>query len=297
MGKILYKPTIYEDYRDNKDLRNKFYSFTQAVFPGVNFIDWYEQGYWSDNYIPFSIVKDNKIISNVSISKMKILIDADYLNGIQMGTVGTLPEFRNRGLSKFLMEYVLNKYDNLCDIFFLFANKSVLDFYPKFGLNRYREVIFKSSSDIPKSEYSARKLDIHKDSDLSIIKNSIKERLVLTKLFGATEYDFITHWHLLNVFPDNLFYVEDDGVILISKEEKDQLHIWDVIYTKPFNLSSAVSKIIRNEELKSILYYFPPDQLLFNYDEVIPDKESFLFVKGDFKLKDRNFKFPITAQS
>lgn len=56
---------------------------------------------------------------------MKILIDGDYLNGIQIGTVGTLPEFRNRGLNKFLMEYVSNKYDNLCDIFFLFANETV----------------------------------------------------------------------------------------------------------------------------------------------------------------------------
>jgi len=297
MGKILYKPTIYEDYRDNKDLRNKFYSFTQAIFPGLNFIDWYEQGYWSDNYIPFSIVRDNKIIANVSISKMKILIDGDYLNGIQIGTVGTLPEFRNSGLSKFLMEYVLNKYDNLCDIFFLFANETVLDFYPKFGFNRYREVIFKSLSDIPKSKNSVRKLDFGSDSDFSLIKKIIKARLPLTNLFGAAEYDFITHWHLLNVFPGNLFYIEDDEIIFICKEEKDQLHIWDVIYTKPFDLSSAVSKIIRNEELKSILYNFPPDQLSFSYDEVIPDKESFLFVRGDFKLKDRNFKFPITAQT
>ena len=291
------KPTITEDYRDNNNLREKFYRFTQALFPGVNFFDWYNQGYWSDKYVPVSVILDDKVVSNVSISKMKICIDGDYLDGIQIGTVGTLPEYRNRGLSRFLMDYVLNKYNNLCDIYFLFANETVLDFYSKFGFNRYHEVIFKSSSEIPISKYCARKLNILNNSDLSIIKKCIKGRRVLTRLFGAAEYDFITHWHLLNVFLDNLYYLEDEGVIFICNEKNDQLYIWDVIYTKPFNLSRAVSRIIRNKEVRSVLYYFPPDQLSYIYDEVIPDKESYLFVKGEFKIKNKKFKFPITAQT
>jgi GNAT superfamily N-acetyltransferase len=295
--KILSDPTIYEAYRDNRALRNKFYHFTQAVFPALNFIDWYKQGYWSNKYIPFSIIEDNKIISNVSVSKMNILINGDYFNGIQFGTVGTLPEHRNRGLSKFLMEYVLNKFENVCDIFFLFANETVLDFYPKFGFTQYNEVVFKSSSEFPGSDYCARKLNISDSADLFIIKKCLKERLALTKFFGAIDYAFITHWHLLNVFPDNLFYVEDEDVILICKEENNQLHIWDVIYSAPVNLSVVVSKIIRNKNLHSIHYYFPPDQLVFNYDEIIPDKDSYLFVRGDFKIEERNFKFPITAQT
>jgi len=294
---ILSKPALFKDFRDNKDLRNKFYRFTQAIFPGINFSDWHEKGYWSDNYIPFSLVEDKKIISNVSVSKMKILIDGDYVKGIQIGTVGTLPEFRNLGLSKFLMEYVLDKYNNLCDIFFLFANESVLDFYPKFGFNRYHEVIFKSSSDIPKSDYSARRLNISNKSDLSVINKILKERLALTKLFGAVDYDFITHWHLLNVFPDNLLYVEDEQVIFICREAKNQLHVWDIIYAKQFNLASAISKIIRNQELEIIQYHFPPDQLSFHYDEVVPDYDSHLFVRGNFKIEDKKFKFPITAQT
>jgi GNAT superfamily N-acetyltransferase len=293
----LSKPTIYEDYRDNTVLRDKFYGFIQVVFPGVNFIDWHNQGYWSDKYIPISVIEDDKVISNVSISMMKIFIDGEYLNGIQIGAVGTLPEYRNRGLSKFLMDYVLKKYNDFCDIYFLFANDTVLNFYPKFGFNRFREVIFKSSSDIPISNYYARKLDISNPSDLSIIKKIISERRILTKRFGAAEYEFITHWHLLNVFSDNLYFLEDDRVIFICAEKNEQLHIWDVIYTKPINLFKAVSKIVKNEKLQSVNYYFPPDQLSFKYDEVIPDENSYLFVKGEFNLSDRNFKFPITAQT
>ena len=290
-------PAIYEDYRNNAVLRDKFYRFTETVFPGVNFFDWYQQGYWSDQYIPVSIIEDNKIISNVSVARMKILINGEYLSGIQIGAVGTLPEYRNRGLSKSLMDYVLKKYDDLCDIFFLFANDTVLDFYPKFGFNRYHEVIFKAFSENPLSKYSARKLKLLNDSDLSIIKKMISERQILTTRFGAAGYDFITHWHLLNVFYDNLYFLEDEEIIFICDEENNQLHIWDVIYTRPINLSSVIPMIIRNKRLESVLYYFPPDQLSFEYDEVIPDINSYLFVKGKFYLKNGNIKFPMTAQT
>ena len=190
----------------------------------------------------------------------------------------------------------MDKYDKY-DITFLFANDTVLDFYPKFGFKRYNEVLYKSSSQMLKSNYSAKKLDFFEKSDLSIIHRNIKRRQVLTKLFGATDYDFITYWHLLNIFPDNLFYLEDDKVILICTEEEHQLHLWDVIYTTPFDLSLAVSKVIKSREIESIYYYFPPDQLSFKYDEVIPDKNSYLFVKDEFKIKDKKFKFPITAQT
>jgi hypothetical protein len=194
---------------------------------------------------------------------MKILINSENINGIQIGTVGTIPEYRNRGLSRYLMEHVIDKYDPFCNIFFLFANESVLDFYPKFGFKPYNEVIFNSSSDIPYSDYSARKLNINNNTDIDIINKNLSERLVLTHLFGATDYDFITHWHLLNVFSDNLLYVENEEVIFICAEEKDQLHIWDVIFSKPFNLHTVVSKIIKDEKLKSILYYFPTKNLNF----------------------------------
>jgi len=289
-------PAIYTNHRNNTNLRTNFYTFTRTIFPGVDFSIWYDRGYWSDKYIPFSLVEDDKIVSNVSVSQMKILVDGHSMDGLQIGTVGTLPDYRNRGLSKFLMQYVLNKYKNT-NIIFLFANDTVLDFYPRFGLKRYNEVIFKSISQIPGSNYAAKKLDISNKSDLSIIDRCINQREDLTKLFGATDYDFITYWHLLNIFPDNLFYMADDEVIIICEEKENQLHLWDVIYTKPFDLSLAISKVIKGNNLQSILYYFPPDQLPFRCDEVVPDNNSYLFVKGDFRIKDKEFKFPITAQT
>ena len=291
------KYKIYEDYRGDKVLRNKFNIFTKNVFSGLDFEEWHQRGLWLDKYIPFSIIKDNKIVSNASITKMKILINEEYVNGIQFGTVGTLSEYRNQGLSRYLMEYVIDKYKDSTDIFFLFANDSVLNFYPKFGFKKYDEFIYESVTDIPGSNYSARKLNINSKTDFLLIQNLLENRILLTKSFGASDYAFITFWHILYVFSDNLFYIEDENIIFIITENRDQIFIWDVIYTKPVEMISILPKVIKNDRIKSISYYFPPDRLNFKYDKIKIYNESPLFIRGDFKIIGKHFKFPITAQT
>jgi len=288
---------IHDNIKNDDNLRNKFFDFTQTVFPGADFKKWHLKGFWLDNYIPYSIIEDDKIVSNVSITKMNLLIDGKYVKGIQFGTVGTIPGYRDHGLSRFLMEFVLDKYKDDVKFFFLFANDSVMDFYPKFGFERQKAVIFKSSTDLPKPNFSAIKLDINKEKDFKLVCKILNFRLVITRLFGAMDYEFISMWHILNIFHENLYYLEDDGVIIIMTEEDNHLHIWDIIYTKPFDISSIIAKVIKSDNVKSIRYYFSPDQLNFKYDEVEDDEDSPLFVRGKFQLAEKDAKFPATAQT
>ena len=295
--RYVIQSNIYENYRDDNDLRNAFFNFVPKVFSGADFKTWYLKGYWADHYIPHSIIREDKIIANVSISKMKILISGKKVRGIQFGTVGTLAKYQNQGMSRLLMTHVLNKYKDSTDIFFLFANDSVLDFYPKFGFKRYHEAIFIANSTVPSPNYSARRLNIQHQADFRLLKDLIQKRQVLTKLFGALDYDFITMWHVLNVFPKNLYYLEPEKAILIASEDRDTLHIWDIISQQPFELSPAIAKIIQTNRIKNINYYFPPDQIAFRFDKVIPSNDSPLFIRGDFPLKHKYFKFPVTAQT
>ncbi len=288
---------VYENYKNDDRLRQKFNGFVQTVFPGADFETWYQKGFWLDNYIPFSIIMDDKIVSNVSITRMNIIIDHTELRGIQFGTVGTIPEYRKKGLSRYLMQYVLSKVEKSADFLFLFANEDVLDFYPKFGFDKYSEIIFKLEHEIPKADYSARKLDIDSMEDFDIIKRLIGERLTLSKIFGAHDYGFITFWHILNLFPKNLYYLEDEDAILIISKRNGCLHIYDVIYSREIDINTAISKVIEGDEIEAIRYYFSPDQLHFKYDSVAEDIDSPLFVRGKFPIADMNFKFPTTAQT
>ena len=117
---------IIDNYRNNDELRNKYYRFISEVFPGLSFEDWYAKGFWTDNYIPFSIIKSGKIISNVSASIMDTILGGKQYRAVQLGAVGTLPEYRNQGLSRNLIDHVISKYKNSVDFFFLFANETVM---------------------------------------------------------------------------------------------------------------------------------------------------------------------------
>lgn len=288
---------IIENYRDDENLRSKFLEFVSKVFITANFKDWYETGYWKDIYIPHSIVMDNKIVSNVSISKMKIFLNGKLINGIQFGTVGTIPGYERQGLSRYLMEYVLKKYEKDADLFFLFANDSVLNFYPKFGFTQINDSLYERTTNIPDSDYSCKQLSIYNKSDFELIKKLLNNRIDLTKIFGATDYEFITVWHLINSFPQNIYYLENEEIIVLYTVKNNVLNIWDIIYSQSFDFQNILPKIIPNNKIKSILFHFPPDQINYKYDKIIENKGSYLFIKGRFPVSGKPFKFPVTAET
>ena len=86
--------TIEKNYRDNESLRNSFNELAGKVFGGLNFEDWYRNGFWKDNYIPYSIVIDGKVVSNVSVNACNMNYDGRIVKLIQLGTVMTDPDRR-----------------------------------------------------------------------------------------------------------------------------------------------------------------------------------------------------------
>ncbi|MCM1174258.1 MAG: hypothetical protein NC341_04315 [Blautia sp.] len=51
------------------------YRFNELAFKtfGIDFEDWYQNGYWGENHNPYSIVMDGKVVSNVSVNHMNFL--------------------------------------------------------------------------------------------------------------------------------------------------------------------------------------------------------------------------------
>ena len=291
---IINQSDLVENYRDKKSLRNEYFNFISKLFPSADFKEWYAKGFWNDKYNPVSIINDGRIISNVSAMQMNIIVEEKIYNGLQIGAVGTIPEYRNNGLSRILMEYVIEKYSNDSDIFLLFANETVLDFYPKFGFKRFEEKVFISELNIPKAKFAARKLDIQNEADYSLLQGLLNNRTEITKIFGAKDYGSITMWHVLNIHRNNLYYLQDEDSILIMKEKNKQLHIYEIICKEYLDINSVLPKVIKSQEIKYIKFYFPPDQLNYSYNKIIIEDEG-LFVLSNLKLSADPFKFPVTA--
>ena len=105
---------LVSNFKHDSEMRALFNRLTEATY-GFNFEFWHEAGFWGNHYIPYSLMHDGKMVSNVSISKMEFNIDNEKKFGIQIGTVMTHNDYRHRGLNRYLMELVLEEWKDAVD--------------------------------------------------------------------------------------------------------------------------------------------------------------------------------------
>ena len=138
---------IVKNYRNNDKLRESLNRLTEKTF-GFNFEDWYKNGFWNDKYIPYSIVEDESVVANVSVNIIDINDHGVLKYYIQLRTVMTDENYRNRGYIRTLINDLFKDYGEKADGFYLFANDEVLNFYPKFGFVAAKEYQYSKEVDV-----------------------------------------------------------------------------------------------------------------------------------------------------
>ena len=98
--------TFKSDYFGNPADREALKVFAKTVF-GLDFTRWEKYGLWDEKYVPFSLFDGDKIIANVCTYPSRIFMSGSEYSGVQLHTVGTLPEYRKKGLQRIIMERVV----------------------------------------------------------------------------------------------------------------------------------------------------------------------------------------------
>lgn len=124
--------------RDNAARRESFMALAERVF-GLSFREWYAGGWWSERYRPYVLAHGDRVLACIAVNVMDTAWRGKDRRYIQLGTVMTDPACRGQGLSRRLMEAVLADWEDACDGIYLFANETVLEFYPRFGFERAAE--------------------------------------------------------------------------------------------------------------------------------------------------------------
>ncbi|MBT3785609.1 GNAT family N-acetyltransferase [bacterium] len=286
---------IRTNYRDDSFLREAFFEFAPCVFPGISFKDWFEMGFWNERYIPYSFLEGSKIVSNVSIFLMDIVLKGEPRKAIQFATVGTLPGHRKAGLSRILMERVIEDYQSQVDFMFLFANDSVLDFYPKFGFKRQGECAFTHRVENIEKKRGARLLDLSNPDDFRILVDLSEQTKPVTERFGSAKNGPIFMWHALYMQSNNLWYIEKEKIVIVCECHDKTLSIFDALSESDFSMKSIIGYLV-TEEIENVEVYFTPDKLDLNFESKNGDLDSPLFVRG-IDLSGLKFKFPALAQT
>ncbi|MCO5732692.1 GNAT family N-acetyltransferase [Rhizobium sp. SSA_523] len=115
----------------------RFFLHLNAVFGIQNFPRWARVGGWGDRYEVVALTEGDKICATIGVTVMEGWLGRRQpMPVFQLGAVATRPQDRGRGLARRLLEHVLAEADRHGTPVLLFANPSVVDFYPRFGFRR-----------------------------------------------------------------------------------------------------------------------------------------------------------------
>lgn len=268
---------FFHNYRENKQLRESFFELATKTFD-LHFEEWYEKGYWGDFFECFSIVDGNKVVANVSVSKVGLLIEGKSYKGLQIGTVMTDPDYQGQGLSKQLMNALLAKYEKEVDILYLFANETVLQFYTKFGFEKRSQSTYTvDAKNVAKKEASFRKLNMENDADRAFFYDIVKHRTPISQSFTTERAEDLVMFHSLFSYHDHIYYNNELDAVVIYKQSESAVIVYDVISKNAVPLLDVLSRL----KMQAVQRF----ELCFTPDHDIPYKKVEFFDTGALFVK------------
>lgn len=290
-----------KDYKENEKLRASFNALAERTF-GLNFEDWYQNGYWRENYIPYSMVCDGKVIANVSVNLTEMLLDGEPRKLIQLGTVMTDEAFRGQGLIPGLMEEIEKDYAGKVDGMYLFANDSVLDFYPKFGYRKateYQYVKNVQNTEMQDTEAQApavRQLPMRESAQWEKLEAAI-DGSVHHERFDMIHNNGLYMFYVTKFMQENVYFDASNDAYVIAEQEGDTLILHSVFAPKQISLDDVIRAF--GDTVQKVVLGFTPENAAGYQAEEVQEEDTTLFVKGGvFKgFEERRLMFPTLAHA
>jgi GNAT superfamily N-acetyltransferase len=271
-----------------------FLSFVPRVFR-AEFRGWYEHGGWDDRYAAYALAEGDRIVANASLNRMNLVLNGTPVRGFQLGAVGTLPEFRGRGLQAHLLPRLLAD-TTPADLVFLFANDDVLEFYPRFGFTRVREQVFRADRAIEPAAPPWRTLELSSAPDRALLRRIAATAEPVTNRFGARDYGGVVLWYWSNVFHHGLRVSPEHDAIVVVEQRGQLLRICDVLSPRLLDLAGCLPHLAA-VPVRQLEFGFTPERYFPSARPVAEYTDSPLFVRGPDRLPDVPFKFPLLAQT
>jgi len=286
------KYSFIKNYKDDDKLRSSFNKLTRKTF-GFDFEQWYQQGYWKERYIPYSLLYNDVIVANVSVNITDFIINGELKHTVQIGTVMTDELYRNQGLVRKLMETVLQDYEEQSDLIYLFANDSVLDFYPKFGFEKADEYQCVKQIKKKDTDFAIRKLDMDKENDKNIFTRLVYSAIPISKISMLDNFNLIM-FYCSSYMKENIYYIEDLDIAVIAEYDGEKLYLQDVFSEMDFNLNMITNALLTKVNTTVILGFTPLEDESYS-TQILKEKDTTLFVRGENIIGKA--MFPILSHS
>ena len=263
------------------DLLKEVFNFSLAAFIGL--------GFWDERYESYTIWENGRVVSNVCIYKTDLIVMGRTVRAHQLGAVATRPDARGRGLSRQLMQHVLDLYPNTP--VYLGANESVLDFYPRFGFEAVQT--FQAVLDVNIHNPKARE-GLKRPPDEKI-REAINGNQLHSVLLDCHNTQPLQIWQLLTNerHKDGVFYLPECGAMVKIHCMDHTLFIDEVFAPRKMSFET-LARELPVTDVKQVKFGFNPDKLGVDVRwDILGDP---YYVRGDWNLPTF-FRFPVLSET
>ncbi|WP_373076637.1 GNAT family N-acetyltransferase [Fusobacterium varium] len=250
------KYKLVKQIRDIKVLRRSFIKLAEEVFD-LSFENWYQNGFWTDKYIPYVLIENGrKVVANVSVNIIDTVWENTSKCYIQLGTVMTDPEYRNRGFSSQLIREIISEWREKCDAIYLFANSKVLNFYPKFGFIKAAEYQYSLPFSAMKREF--RKLEMSNSEDNFILKKYYERSNPFSAFPMNNNYELLM-FYCSSFMKEHIYYSKKYDTVCIAIKNEDILTCFDIFGSDNYSMEEIIFSI-GFEGVKQVVLGFTPKE-------------------------------------
>ncbi|TRL37889.1 GNAT family N-acetyltransferase [Rhizobium straminoryzae] len=268
--------------RHDRDWHDRFFGHLKAIFGLGNFAGWERLGGWSDNYDVLALTEGEEICATVGVTRMEGWLDKRQPMPLrQLGAVATRPQDRGRGLARRLLEHVLVEADREGAPVLLFANPSVVDFYPRFGFRRL--IPDRLFLDLPPGGKAqgaiGRRLDPETPQDRALLATWCDRALVHGGVLSARPDASVLLWHLMNTDVTAHELPEGGGLAFVERTE-DGLMLCDWLSRDGQPDFSLIELLAGPQGGRVALGFVPGDVSLLSGLRRTPWPEACMFWRG-----------------
>ncbi|MBS6196129.1 MAG: GNAT family N-acetyltransferase [Clostridiales bacterium] len=285
---------VIKGYKNKEHQRNQFNHLAEKTF-GLNFEDWYQNGFWREHYIPYSVFDGDRLAANVSVNIMDFICDGEEKHLIQLGTVMTDEAYRNRGLIRRLMEEIENDYGEKTDGMYLFANDSVLEFYPKFGYTAAAEYQYTKNVSITGTK-TARQISMKSREDWAKLEEAMIHSVPNSRLEMKNNVGLLM-FYVTKFMQENVYYIEEWNAWVAAEQEEGELMIHHILSDGSVELQKIIEAF--GDSVTKVRLGFTPIHTEGFALEELREEDTTLFVKGSGipDIADKKLMFPTLSHA
>ncbi len=286
--------TFRKNYWDSPELKNEFMGFMVQIF-GLDLSLWDNAGFWDERYRPFSYFSDSRLVSNVCVYTMDMTILGKKCSVAQISAVGTLPEYRGKGLSHKLTQVALEWARDSHDIFFLFADENAYQFYKKCDFRLTNEYKARISVRGKNAQPGALKLDMTRKNHIELAHRLASNREPVSNILGISNDKLFMFW-CLGPLRDYIHYIPALDILVLYKRENGTMTIFDIVGKTMPSFAEIYSCICQPGD-ETVEFLFMLDKLYLGSFDLVKVEGNGTHLLGNFPLEGTKFLFPFTSHA